>query len=207
MSNAAADQPPGDALYERRPGGESAAASGPTTGSGTPGRSGLPGASGGPGQPQLPASAPSAGQEPRPWWRRLRRASQLTPPDPDRAELALLASASGGTSLLNRSPFQIGFYLTLGGLVAYGLLVMIVSLQSVVILVVLSLFLALGLNPVVGFLHARGVPRGFAVLIVALTLLVLLGLGAWAVLPLLTEQVNSLVLNMPAYLQGLRENP
>ncbi len=203
MSNAAADQPPGDAVYERRPGGESAAAPGVTVG---PGKAGVPGAPAGTGQPQLPASAPSAGQEPRPWWRRLRRSGQYTPPDPDRAELALLAS-SGGTSLLNRSPFQIGFFVTLGGLLAYGLLGLIVALQNVVILVVLSLFLALGLNPLVEFLHARGVPRGFAVLVVALALLVLLGLGAWAVLPLLTEQVNTLALNLPAYLQGLRENP
>lgn len=184
MTNAAADQPPGDATGERRPVSEPVPAATP-----------------------LPASAPSASQEPRPWWRRLRRGSQLTPHDPDRAELSLLASASGVTSLLNRSPFQIGFYLTLGGLVAFGLITTIVALQNVVILVVLSLFLALGLNPIVEFLHARGIPRGYAVLLVALALLVILGLGAWAVLPLLTEQANTLALNLPDYLQGLRENP
>ena len=152
--------------------------------------------------PAGPATAPAA----RPWWRRLRRTSQLTPPDPDR-ELALAAAASGPTSLLYRSPFQIGFLLTLGGLVAFGLLGIVVALQSVLILVVLSLFLALGLNPLVEKLHRSGAPRGLAVSIVALALVVLMILGAWAVLPLLTDQANILLQNAPGYLQGLRENP
>ncbi|QIK73334.1 AI-2E family transporter [Propioniciclava coleopterorum] len=44
-------------------------------------------------------------------------------------------------------------------------------------------------------------------MIVALTLVVVLALGAWAVLPLLIEQVNGLVSSLPSYLQGLKENP
>ena len=110
-------------------------------------------------------------------------------------------------SLLNRSPFQIGFLVTLGGLLAFGLLGVVVALQSVLILGVLSLFLALGINPVVEALHRAGAPRGLAVAIVALSLIVLLVLGGWAVLPLLTDQVNILIQNTPGYLQGLRENP
>lgn len=143
---------------------------------------------------------------PRRWWRRLRRMSQLTPADPER-ELAAMGDPAGPTSLLYRSPFQIGFLLTIGGLVAFGLVGIVVALQSVLILGVLSLFLALGLNPLVEGLHRSGAPRGLAVAIVALALVILVALGAWAVLPLLTDQVNILIQNTPGYLQGLRENP
>ncbi len=149
---------------------------------------------------------PAPAAPPRRWWRRLRRVSQLTPADPDR-ELAAMADAAGPTSLLYRSPFQIGFLLTLGGLVAFGLVGIVGALQGVLILGVLSLFLALGLNPLVEGLHRTGVPRALAVAIVALSLIVLIILGAWAVLPLLTDQVNILIQNTPGYLQGLRENP
>lgn len=150
------------------------------------------------------ASATTGGSEPRRWWRRLRR-TQLTPADPDR-ELGMIPGESGTTSLLYRSPFQIGFFVTLGGLVAFGLVGALVALQWVAILGILSLFLALGLNPLVESLHRSGVPRGLAVAIVALALVTLIALGAWAVLPLLSEQVTILVQNFPAYLQGLREN-
>lgn len=150
------------------------------------------------------ASSATSAPEPRRWWRRLRRVSQLTPSDPDR-ELAVPAPG-GSSSLLYRSPFQIGFFITLGGLVAFGLTGAIVALQGILVLVLLSLFLAVGLNPLVEALHRAGSPRGLAVAIVALSLVIVIALGAWAVLPLLTEQVNNLVQNFPAYLQGLNEN-
>ncbi|WP_454228475.1 AI-2E family transporter [Propioniciclava flava] len=160
--------------------------------------------------PRSAASAPEAprtppGDAPRRWWRRLRRGSQATPPDP-RPDPAL-DQAPPPLSLQYRNPFQIGFLVTLGGLLAFGMLAALSALQSVVLMGVLSLFLALGLNPAVEWFTRRGAPSGLAVAIVALTLVALLVLGAWAVLPLLTEQVNALVLSFPAYLQGLRENP
>lgn len=153
------------------------------------------------------AAVPAEGTPPVPrrWWRRLRRSS-VTPADPER-ELAAMAVETGPTSLLYRSPFQIGFLLTLGGLVAFAILGVVVALQSVLILGILSLFLALGLNPLVEALHRAGAPRGLAVAVVALSLVILIVLGAWAVLPLLTDQVNILIQNTPGYLQGLRENP
>lgn len=153
-----------------------------------------------------PAPVEAPQPAPRRWWRRLRRGSQLTPSDPER-ELAAMAVDHGPTSLMYRSPFQIGFLLTLGGLVAFALLGVVVALQGILLLVVLSLFLALGLNPLVEGLHRAGAPRGLSVAIVALSLVVLIVLGAWAVLPLLTDQVNILIQNTPGYLQGLRENP
>ena len=152
-----------------------------------------------------PASAASATEAPRRWWRRIRRGSSATPADPARI-LAEEPDAHQPTSLQYRNPFQIGFLLTLGGLLAFGMLTAIAALQSIVLMTVLSLFLALGLNPAVEWFTRRGAPRGLAVAIVALTLVVVLALGAWAVLPLLIDQVNALVSSMPGYLRGLSTN-
>lgn len=157
--------------------------------------------------PAPAAAAPAAVPEPRPWWRRLRRASQATPPDRLSPEEVPAPPAGSSPGLLQRNPFQVGFFLTLGGMTAFILLNALVTLQSIVILGILALFVALGLNPSVEWLHRRGAPRGLAVALVALTMVLLVALGAWAVLPVVTEQVNNLVLNAPAYLQALRENP
>lgn len=160
----------------------------------------------GEGGPVLPRSTPTPSGVARHWLRRIRRGIAITPSDPDSPEFAP-ASEPQPQSLLTRSPFQIGFFLALGAIAAYGLVTAVVSLKDVVVLVLLALFLSLGLNPLVDGLHNRGVPRAGAVLLVALTMLVVLVLGAWAVLPVGTEQVNKLLTNAPSYLQGLRDNP
>ena len=49
------------------------------------------------------------------------------------------------------SPFRIGFVGTLGVLVAYGLAQAIIQARSVLVLLVVAMFIALGLNPIVEF--------------------------------------------------------
>lgn len=112
-----------------------------------------------------------------------------------------------GVTLLDRSPLQIGFLMVLGGLLAIGLVNILLSLQLIVVLVVLSLFLALGLNPGVDWLMTRRLPRPLAVPLVVLTVFGVVGLGIWAVVPVINDQVANLVRNAPSYLQALRENP
>lgn len=151
-----------------------------------------------------PASAGTpSGPTTRSWLRRWRRTTQPTPADFD--------PATGGTeqriSLLDRGPFPIGFFLTVGAMTAFGLVTLIVSLKSVIILVMLSLALALGLNPVVEWFHHRGVRRGVAVLLVALGVVGALALAMWALVPVISEQVNRLIQQSPTYLANLRENP
>lgn len=110
-------------------------------------------------------------------------------------------------SFTERSPFVVGFALTLGGLAAWWLLTMLTQLGNALVIMVLSLFLALGLNPIVEFLNRRRIRRGVAVFLVALAVVIVLGLAMWAVIPVLTKQVNGLIQNAPAYLEGLRQNP
>lgn len=149
------------------------------------------------------AGTPSGAPTPRGWLRKWRRTTQPTPPDlndgrTDRAEHR--------TSLLDRNPFQIGFFLTVGALTAFGVITLALSLRTVLVLVVLSLALALGLNPAVEWLHHHGVPRGVAVLLVALGLIGLIVLAGWALVPVVTEQVNVLLGQSPSFLQNLRQN-
>ncbi len=110
-------------------------------------------------------------------------------------------------SLLDHSPFHVGFVGALGAMVAFGLVNVVLSLQQILVLVVLALFLALGINPVVEALVSRRLPRGLAVLVVTVVLLAMLVLGGWAVFPVINDQVTNLIRNAPGYLQTLRENP
>ena len=160
------------------------------------------------GQSQ-PASAPRPqavpGPESRTWLRLWRRTTQPTPPDLD--EFTHRPDREHRTSLLDRGPFQAGFFLALGALTAYGLVVAAGRLQNIIVLVLFSLAIALGLNPAVELLHRRGIRRGLCVLLVILALLVVVGLVVWAVVPVASTQVNYLVQNAPAYLDSLRNNP
>ncbi len=150
-----------------------------------------------------PASSHTPSAVARHWLQRIRRAG-MTPTDPEPAEP--LPAAPPTVNLLNRSPFQIGFLVTVGGMTALGIVLAVVSLKTIVVLVLLSLFLSLGLNPVVEWLQKRGVPRPAAVGIVALVLVLVLSLGLWAVVPVVSEQINTLVVNFPSYLTALRTN-
>lgn len=154
---------------------------------------------------RTPASAhtPPGVPSTRGWLRKWRRTTQ---PTPDLAD-GLDATSDRRISLLERSPFQIGFFLAIGGMTAFGLITLIVSLQTVIVLVLLSLAIALGLNPAVDWLHHHGVRRGVAVLLVALVLIGLLVLAGWALVPVVSEQVNILLLRAPTYLDNLRQNP
>ncbi|HQZ00441.1 MAG TPA: AI-2E family transporter [Propionicimonas sp.] len=152
-----------------------------------------------------PASARTPNSPPatRGWLRKWRRTTQPTPSDLDGRRLA----AGERISLLDRNPFQIGFFLTFGALAAAGLVYTVISLRTVLVLMMLSMALALGLNPVVEWLHHHGFRRGLAVFLVALTAIGLLVLAGWALVPVVSDQVNILTLQAPGYLENLRQNP
>ena len=105
------------------------------------------------------------------------------------------------------SPFRIGFVGTIGVLLAYGLAQALIRAQSVVILIVVALFIALGLNPLVRGLVRRGLKRGLAVLLVLLGVLAVLALAGFAVVPLFVEQITNLVRTAPDLLQDTLRNP
>ena len=105
------------------------------------------------------------------------------------------------------NPFMFGFLGALGVLVALALAQAVLTVQSVLILVVLALFLALGLNPAVDFFTRRRMPRAFAVTLVTLTTLAIIALGVTALVPILTEQTTNLSRNLPTMLNNLASQP
>jgi len=155
------------------------------------------------GTPVASSARTPAAPATRSWLLRWRRTTQPTPPD----FVDGLDARAERVSLMYRSPFYIGFFLAVGAMTAYLLLTSIAQLKDIVVLVLLSMALALGLNPIVEWFHNRGIRRGVAVLIVALALVVLIALAIWAVVPVVTEQVQRLNEMAPSYLENLRQNP
>jgi hypothetical protein len=60
-------------------------------------------------------------------------------------------------------PFYFGFMVTVGALLALTTLRALASASAVFILIIVSIFLAAGLNPAVMFFQNRGLKRGAAV--------------------------------------------
>lgn len=103
------------------------------------------------------------------------------------------------------SPFMIGLMGAFGVAVAYGAIQAVLAATQVLVLVVIALFLAIGMEPVVSRLVRPWFPRWAAV-----TLVFLVGLGLFAAflaaaIPPLVHQGGALAHNAPDYLQHLRQ--
>jgi predicted PurR-regulated permease PerM len=106
-----------------------------------------------------------------------------------------------GKRFNRRSPFLIGMAGAAGVAVTYGLFQVLVGVADVLILIGLSMFLAIGLEPLVSWLVGRRVPRWLAVLAVFLAALGAVGGFLAATIPLVVEQATQIVANAPTYLQ------
>lgn len=104
------------------------------------------------------------------------------------------------------STVRMGFGLGIGLLLAVLVGVIVVSLQQLLLMILVALFVSLGLNPAVEWLVSHRLSRGAAVALVMLGVVVLIGLGLWAVAPVAAEQIQLLLLNLPTFLNDLRAN-
>ena len=111
-----------------------------------------------------------------------------------------------GAPFDRRSPFYIGFVGGLGLLLAYWLFQALISIGSVLLLVVVSMFLAAGLNPSVEFLERRGIRRGIACALVIVAAIGTLALFIVAIVPVIADQIGLLTDNAPIWLDQLQEN-
>jgi predicted PurR-regulated permease PerM len=110
-----------------------------------------------------------------------------------------------GRPVNRRSPFMIGLTAAFGVAVAYGLIELVLKSRSVLILVFLAFFIAAGLDPLVGMLVRRGLPRWAAVLIVIIGVLAVVGGFLAAAIPPLASEATSLAHQVPHYLQDLQD--
>ena len=111
-----------------------------------------------------------------------------------------------GPPLSRRNPFLLGFLFGLGVIVAYTLFLGVRNAASILVLIFIALFLAIGLNPAVVRLRGWGLPRGAAVAIVALTVVALLVGGLVALIPPLVSQTTELINNAPDVVESLRRS-
>lgn len=112
-----------------------------------------------------------------------------------------------GRPLRRSHPYYVGFVGGLGLILAYYLAQALVSLTSVLVLIVIALFLAVGLNPFVERLVARGLQRRWAVLVVAGTCLLLFAGFVTAIAQPLADQTSSLIASLPEHLEQFGRNP
>ncbi|KRE95157.1 permease [Nocardioides sp. Soil774] len=122
------------------------------------------------------------------------------------APYAGVAPATTPPLLLRHSPFKIGFFGALGALVAIFLSQQLLSISSILVLLVMAMFLAIGLNPVVEFFMRRGVRRGLSVLLVLVVVLSVLALFVVAIAPVISEQIAAITKNAPGWLDDLQAN-
>jgi len=109
---------------------------------------------------------------------------------------------------LNRShPFMFGFLAALGVLTALALTRALNNASQAIVLIFISLFLAVGLNPAVEGLRRRGLSRGPAVLAIVAVFLFLSAVFSATVVPPLINQTTQLVQHSPQYLDNLTKNP
>ena len=102
-----------------------------------------------------------------------------------------------------KDPFRLGLLAGLGVLTALLIGGAVGQLSTILTYVGASLFIALGLDPVVSWLEKRRVPRALAIVIV-----LLVAMGAFvgivfAIVPVLVQQITVLVTSLVEYLQSV----
>jgi predicted PurR-regulated permease PerM len=105
-----------------------------------------------------------------------------------------------------RHPIRLGFYVTLGGFLAYWLGGLVLSVGGILIEVLVAAFIAAGLNPMVEWLGRRGLARPWAVLVVITGLILAVVLFVVALVPVITDQVSMIVQNAPGWVDKLQHN-
>lgn len=111
-----------------------------------------------------------------------------------------------GAPLNTAHPFYFGFLAASGALIAITFLRALQSASQVFVLIIISLFLAMGLNPTVEALQSRKLKRVTSVAIVVATALLVIALFALVVIPPVFSQANDLIDSAPALLDSLRNN-
>ncbi|MDG6109236.1 AI-2E family transporter [Dactylosporangium aurantiacum] len=105
---------------------------------------------------------------------------------------------------MRRSPLIIGLLGGIGLLLAYSLYLAVDQVRSILVLIFIAMFLAIGLNPAVVRLTRWGLPRALAVATVGIGAMLLLCGGLLALIPPLVTQTGALVENLPGYIDNLR---
>lgn len=106
-----------------------------------------------------------------------------------------------------RAPFQVGFTVTLGVLVAILFGAILGQLSTIIMYIVAALFVALGLDPVVRWLERKGLKRPLGIAVVfGGFVLVIAGLLA-VIIPMIANQVTQLIRSAPSLFRDITNQP
>lgn len=130
---------------------------------------------------------------------------KVTPKSP-RPKIAKEDFGAKGAPLNTQHPFYFGFLAASGALVAITVLRALQSASQVFVLIIISLFLAMGLNPAVEALQARKLKRSSSVAAVVLSALLIVALFVLVVIPPVFTQANELIDGAPQLIDSLRNN-
>lgn len=122
------------------------------------------------------------------------------------AERSPVTSPQPQLTTPSASAFRRGLFGAFGVLLAIGVALIVREVSSVLELVLVAGFLAVGFNPFVHMLTERGVRRGLAVVIVGVSVVVVVSTIAVVLVSVLRTQIATLVDEGPALLRRLLEN-
>jgi predicted PurR-regulated permease PerM len=99
----------------------------------------------------------------------------------------------------HRAPFFVGLNAAFGVAVAYLIVRGIADITTVLVIIGLALFVAIGLNPIIEFAVTRGLRRGLAVALVTLGFVVVVTIFTLSSASPITHEIQTLVKNYPRY--------
>ena len=99
---------------------------------------------------------------------------------------------------------MIGMTAAFGVAVAYGLIELVIRARSVLIIIGLAMFIAAGLDPMVGWLVRHRMPRWAAVLTVVVSALAIVAAFLAAAIPPLANEATALAHQIPHYMHDLQ---
>ncbi|WP_283137289.1 AI-2E family transporter [Rhizohabitans arisaemae] len=108
---------------------------------------------------------------------------------------------------LGQSPFIFGLTGALGVLTAWLIGQALVGSRSVIMLIIVSLFLAIGLNPAVEALHGRLISRRWAISLVFAGVIGFFVVFGFAIVPPVSTEMGDFVRAVPGYVSELLANP
>jgi len=104
-----------------------------------------------------------------------------------------------------RHPFYIGLIAAAGVAVTYGAVAVLADLSSILVLIGVAFFLALGLEPAAAWLIRRGLPRWAATTGVFVVFLAVVAVFVAAAVPPLVAQAEDLLKQAPPYIQQAQD--
>lgn len=105
-----------------------------------------------------------------------------------------------------RSWVTVGFGLGLGASLAWLAVQTVLRVSSMLTLLLLAVFIAISLEPLVGWFTRRGLRRGWAVAIVLTGFIVVLGGFLALVIPPVAKEMSALVDAVPGWLQQVHDH-